>query len=86
MMTVTRRFCARQENEDGQGTAEIRKGSSQAEEGEGEDYRGQSVPEGRSARAGDPGAFEEQLVEDVRGGALARDGVTLPSAAWVCEL
>ena len=61
MIGATRRFCARQESEDGQGTAEIRQGSAQAEEGKGEDHRGHSVDEGRSARARDHGAPEEQL-------------------------
>jgi uncharacterized protein YaiI (UPF0178 family) len=61
MIGATRRSCARQESEDGQRTAKIRQGSAQAEEGKGEDHRGQSVDEGRSARARDDGASEEQL-------------------------
>ena len=58
MTGATRRFSARQEDKNGQGTSEIEQGSPQAEKGEGEDHRRQSVAEGRRARAGES---EEQL-------------------------
>src|SRR5437868_7880831 len=39
------------ENRDGQGTATIEQGSAQAQEGEGQDHRRPTVPEGRRARS-----------------------------------
>ena len=51
----------------GQGTTKIRQGSSQAEEGKGEDHRGQPIAEG-GARTSRSGASEEQLI--AMGGAV----------------